>query len=144
MSGSFENLYESIRNSCQNCSIIKQDEHEVQAEGLFCFERDFSGFKGHFPGMPILPAMVQIAAVRCLAELLLLCEVHPIRYRKTKFRGVVRPEERISIHLRMLRNEQDPNVWSFEFSLKNELGEVLATGQGELAEKEVSVTSSAI
>lgn len=31
---------------------------------FFCFPPDFIGFAGHFPGQPVLPAVVQICMVR--------------------------------------------------------------------------------
>lgn len=31
---------------------------------FFCFPPDFIGFAGHFPGQPVLPAIVQICMVR--------------------------------------------------------------------------------
>jgi 3-hydroxyacyl-[acyl-carrier-protein] dehydratase len=34
----------------------------------YCFNRDFIGFSGHFPGYPILPAFVQILTALTLAE----------------------------------------------------------------------------
>lgn len=34
----------------------------------YCFNQDFIGFAGHFPGYPILPAFVQILTALTLAE----------------------------------------------------------------------------
>lgn len=31
---------------------------------FFCFPPDFIGFAGHFPGQPVLPAIIQICMVR--------------------------------------------------------------------------------
>ena len=36
--------------------------------GKYCFSDDFLGFSGHFPGYPILPAVVQLIAAQCLIE----------------------------------------------------------------------------
>jgi 3-hydroxyacyl-[acyl-carrier-protein] dehydratase len=36
--------------------------------GRYCFSDDFPGFSGHFPGYPILPAVVQLIAAQCLIE----------------------------------------------------------------------------
>jgi len=48
------------------------DEIEISAPGTilrrYCFNRNFIGFSGHFPGYPILPAFVQILTALTLAE----------------------------------------------------------------------------
>lgn len=36
--------------------------------GKYCFSVGFPGFSGHFPGYPILPAVVQLIAAQCLIE----------------------------------------------------------------------------
>ena len=48
------------------------DEIKVTAPGTinrrYCFNQDFIGFSGHFPGRPILPAFVQVLTALTLAE----------------------------------------------------------------------------
>jgi 3-hydroxyacyl-[acyl-carrier-protein] dehydratase len=48
------------------------DEINVTAPGTvnrrYCFNQDFIGFAGHFPGYPILPAFVQVLTALTLAE----------------------------------------------------------------------------
>ena len=34
----------------------------------FCFSKEFSGFKGHFPGKPVLPGVCKIQAILCMLE----------------------------------------------------------------------------
>lgn len=34
----------------------------------FCFSPDFIGFKGHFPGKPVLPGVCKVQAVLCMIE----------------------------------------------------------------------------
>jgi 3-hydroxyacyl-[acyl-carrier-protein] dehydratase len=36
--------------------------------GRYLFDRDFAGFRGHFPGRPVLPAVVQVMAALHVAE----------------------------------------------------------------------------
>ena len=61
------------------------------------FAPGFIGFSGHFPGNPILPAIVQVCAVVSLAEeergkALCLAAV-----RSAKFLSPIRPDEEVSI-----------------------------------------------
>jgi 3-hydroxyacyl-[acyl-carrier-protein] dehydratase len=35
---------------------------------IFCFGKEFVGFRGHFPGHPVLPAFVQILTGQCAVE----------------------------------------------------------------------------
>lgn len=64
------------------------------------FAPGFIGFSGHFPGNPVLPAIVQVCAVVSLAE-----EEggKPLRLeavRSAKFHSPVRPDEEVSIRCR--------------------------------------------
>lgn len=47
-------------------SKLRDDGKELTAH--FCFEPDFVGFKGHFPGKPVLPGVCKIQAVMCCLE----------------------------------------------------------------------------
>lgn len=38
------------------------------AAGEFCFQNDFPGFDGHFPGNPILPGIVMVAMSKAVSE----------------------------------------------------------------------------
>jgi len=65
--------------------------------GRYCFSDDFPGFSGHFPGYPILPAVVQLIAAQCLIEeqkghQLLLSSVQ-----NAKFLQEIRPGNEISV-----------------------------------------------
>ncbi len=34
----------------------------------FCFSQEFVGFKGHFPGKPVLPGVCKIQAILCMLQ----------------------------------------------------------------------------
>ena len=55
----------SILSDCLK-SVTNVENDVIQ--GTFTFPPDFIAFAGHFPGQPILPAVVQLAAVRLLAS----------------------------------------------------------------------------
>jgi len=65
--------------------------------GRYMFKDDFPGFSGHFPGYPILPAVVQMIAAQCLIEEqkdlpLKLSSIH-----NAKFLQEIRPGDEILI-----------------------------------------------
>ena len=47
-------------------SKFADDAKELTAH--FCFPPEFIGFKGHFPGRPVLPGVCKIQAVMCCLE----------------------------------------------------------------------------
>ena len=54
----------SIIEEIRECSTIAAHETQRGFEKEFLFKSDFSGFQGHFPGNPILPAIVQLITAR--------------------------------------------------------------------------------
>ena len=80
------------------------DEIEVSAPGTilrrYCFNRNFIGFSGHFPGYPILPAFVQILTALTLAE---EQRGHPLELagvENAKFHIQLRPGQEIKVECR--------------------------------------------
>ncbi len=47
-------------------SELRDDGKELTAH--FCFSPEFIGFKGHFPGRPVLPGVCKIQAILCMLE----------------------------------------------------------------------------
>ena len=47
-------------------SELRDDGMELTAR--FSFPREFIGFKGHFPGKPVLPGVCEIHAILCMIE----------------------------------------------------------------------------
>ena len=54
----------SIIDEIRECNTIAAHETSRGFEKGFLFKSDFSGFQGHFPGNPILPAIVQLMTAR--------------------------------------------------------------------------------
>lgn len=71
-----------------------------------CCPEDFTGFAGHFPGAPILPAVVQLMAVRLLAETIAATPLEEVAAERLKFKGMVQPAEVINIQVN-LRQDQE-------------------------------------
>jgi 3-hydroxyacyl-[acyl-carrier-protein] dehydratase len=59
-----ERLNEAIRASVLGRVHVTGD----VAVGRFRFDEGFPGFEGHFPGRPLLPAVVQVMAALLVAE----------------------------------------------------------------------------
>ena len=64
------------------------------------FAPGFIGFSGHFPGDPILPAIVQVCAVVSLAEEESGKALRLAAVRSAKFLSPIRPDEEVSIRYR--------------------------------------------
>lgn len=76
-------------------TTIQDDPAEIT--GGFCFENDFIGFSGHFPGYPLLPAVIQLLTAQVLIERLKGCGIKITSIKKAKFLSEVRPGDRINV-----------------------------------------------
>ena len=74
--------------------------------GRFTFPPHFIGFSGHFPGQPVLPAVVQLAAVRYLACLGFGYNLVPGTIERVKFSRPVIPDENMAISLQQEREDR--------------------------------------
>jgi len=63
----------------------------------YCFRSDFIGFRGHFPGYPILPALVQILAAIITLEDHIQCRLKLISVEKAKFHLPLHPDHEIEV-----------------------------------------------
>ena len=95
----------SIPDCIQNLEKESSGENSLQITATCVFPPSFSGFKGHFPGNPILPAIVQLATVRQITETILGINLIPHSYTKTKFRGMVKPDQEIIIRITVSTSE---------------------------------------
>jgi 3-hydroxymyristoyl/3-hydroxydecanoyl-(acyl carrier protein) dehydratase len=80
-----------------------------------CCPEDFPGFEGHFPGEPILPAVLQLMAVRLLAETMAGAPLDSVGVERLKFKGMVRPAELIMVRVNL---RQERELLRADFSLK--------------------------
>ncbi len=75
-----------------------QDETgRIEAE--FCFDPDMALFKGHFPGAPMLPGVVQIEMVRLLLERAENRPLQIIHIKKNKFLKPIVPGDHIKVEI---------------------------------------------
>ncbi len=91
-----DRLREAVRSS------FVQEPKEIEtgsAVGRCRFEAGFAGFAGHFPGRPILPAVVQImAALQVAAKVWGDPPTGAVSVHKAKFVLPVVPGDEIEIH----------------------------------------------
>lgn len=68
--------------------------------GRYLFPQDFVGFAGHFPGHPILPAIVEIMTVVVLVGAASGCPHRLVAVEDAKFLSPVSPDQEILVRCR--------------------------------------------
>lgn len=121
--------HESIAGDLKAClkgiRVETKTVSELVVTGNFIFSKEYCAYQGHFPGKPILPAIVQLAAVRFVAEEALESTLFPVNLSKVKFKGMVQPGDEIVVHLSLTVETAN---WQGGFKLLRDTGEVLTTG----------------
>ena len=69
-------------------------------EGRYCFEDNFTGFAGHFPGHPILPAIVEILTVISLISEQTGCRQRLRAVEDARFLNPVQPNQVLLVRCR--------------------------------------------
>jgi 3-hydroxyacyl-[acyl-carrier-protein] dehydratase len=69
-------------------------------EGRYCFGDDFAGFAGHFPGHPILPAIVEILTVVSLVGEQTGCRQRLVAVEDARFLNPVQPNQELLVRCR--------------------------------------------
>ena len=115
----------------EKCCLTWQKKGDCEADAHFLFPRSLSGFAGHFPGMPIVPAIIQLQAVRYLTDLLCGSTVSVERYSGVKFKTMVMPDEELFLTLSIKKIE---DMWSGQFVMKKSDGSSTAQGTIQFVE----------
>lgn len=127
-----------MKQSLQSWRLLKRDEEGAVLVGDYFFAPDFPGFAGHFPESPILPAVVQLAAVRYLAELAVASNLRTVGCQGAKFRVMVRPRELLTVSLNLAARAELPG-WQAKFKLTGVDG-LVARGKLDFASPSDFVT----
>ena len=85
---------------------------------------DLAAFEGHFPGEPVLPGVVQLAAVRLFSSRIAGVELTPVSTGRVKFNGMVKPEEVIDLRVNL---ERQDDQWVARFRIKR-IGDKISSG----------------
>jgi len=102
--------------------VVDRDQGTISAE--LCCPADFPAFDGHFPGQPVLPAVMQLVVVRMLVAKLLQAPLETVRTGKMKFKGMIKPNE---IAQTQVTVDKIDSLWNAVFK-PNKPESVVATG----------------
>jgi 3-hydroxyacyl-[acyl-carrier-protein] dehydratase len=76
---------------------IKSLEGGRSYEMTFNFDKSFTGFKGHFPQYPVLPAFVQLMTGECAVRLRTARDWRLSRIQKAKFLKTILPGQTVNV-----------------------------------------------
>lgn len=86
-----------MRKALRESALAEAELTATAGRQRFCFVPEFVGFAGHFPGYPILPAILQLLLAQLLAEQL---SNQPLVLRslsRAKFTRQIRPQEEVEV-----------------------------------------------
>ncbi len=86
-----------IRAAVEQSAISPVDDVDGAVSRRFRFPGDFLGFQGHFPGAPVLPAVVQILMATMLVETALGSALCLSSVENAKFTRAVGADEEILV-----------------------------------------------
>ena len=121
-----KSIEESIP-SCKEVMRVEQEENgSLTVTSVFRFPPSFAGFRGHFPGNPVLPGIVQLSTVRYIAEQAVQKRLRPDSINRTKFRAMIKPDKQVHIKLDFKAvNEQ----YHGRFQIRDNKKDMIASGQ---------------
>lgn len=120
--------YETIGGGLVRYSSIissEKTDSSVRVEAQAIFPESFCGFRGHFPGKPLLPAVVQLGLVRVVGQKALEVNLSTVALEKVKFRGMILPDEKIRIRVHF---DWQITVWQASFKLQKTDDSLVASG----------------
>ncbi|PID74340.1 MAG: hypothetical protein CSB32_01060 [Desulfobacterales bacterium] len=124
-------LYAQL-GTCLRRYSSKEADHSFVVEAEYVFAEEYCGFAGHFPEQPVLPAIVQLAAVRYLAEKILGCSLVPGRVSGVKYKGMILPGEMVRL---VVRIESGDEGWLADWQMLGAQKQVLSSGQSVFIEE---------
>jgi 3-hydroxyacyl-[acyl-carrier-protein] dehydratase len=117
--------------ACADTQVRTLDEgrgHEL----AFRFDKTFTGFQGHFPGHPVLPAFVQLLMGQCAVSLRSARNWRLRQVERSKFLKTIQPDQSVTVrwqeqplndHLRcsftLLADGEKAAVFTLEFDVED-------------------------
>jgi 3-hydroxyacyl-[acyl-carrier-protein] dehydratase len=118
-------IEESIPPCITTLEVTEKEGGAMRLSAECLFPRRFIGFKGHFPDNPVLPAIVQLATVRAIAEQGLHRPLALQKYSRTKFRAMIRPDQNVFFQLDIERSQ---GGYQGKFDIRDSDREPIAQG----------------
>ena len=93
-------MRQALQNTAQKKLVTSGPDNGFRK---FCPASDFIGFDGHFPGHPILPAMLQVLLGIIVSEELCGTRLTLQKLDKAKFMSQIQPEQIITVSCKITR-----------------------------------------
>ena len=116
-------------------SIYNQAEQNGEGPCTFSVPGTFSGYRGHFPGNPILPGLVQLSFIRRLAERRLGIPLRLAGVRRIKYLRLITPDLPVTLSLELTPGETE-GTWAANASFVNADGGRVSAAKLIFASKE--------
>ena len=119
-------------------TIYNQAGENGEGACTFSVPGTFSGYRGHFPGNPILPGIVQLSFIRRLAERRIGRPLRLAGVRRIKYLRLITPDMPVTLAL-TLEPGEDENTWAANASFANENGKGVSAAKLIFAPKESAI-----
>ena len=119
-------------------SIYNQAGENGQDACTFSVPGTFSGYRGHFPGNPILPGIVQLSFIRRLAERRLGRPLRLAGVRRIKYLRMITPDMPVTLTLALGAGEAE-DTWVADASFANNEGKRVSAAKLVFAPKESAI-----
>ena len=90
----------SLEDELNHCLLSAQAAGSGEATLTFCYPESFNGFRGHFPGDPILPGVCILQSVRIGLERLWNQPLRLVGIADAKFISRVKPDDLLEFKVR--------------------------------------------
>ena len=119
-------------------TIYNQAGENGEGPCTFSVPGTFSGYRGHFPGNPILPGIVQLSFIRRLAERRLGRALRLAGVRRIKYLRTITPDMPVTLTLTLEPGEAE-NTWAANASFLNDIGKSVSAAKLVFALKESAI-----
>lgn len=86
-----------ITDAIEKYALGSAQNDGAEITGKYSFDKEFIGFSGHFPGYPILPAVMQLFVAQLLIEQQKGCKIRVTSIVKAKFLSEIKPDDQITV-----------------------------------------------